>query len=321
MKSEAETVPNPFGSGLVEVLRFSSASEGEGKLRRGKVRDVYDVGDRLLIVATDRVSAFDVVLPTLIPYKGESLHALSVYWLEKTKDLFPNHFLRSTDRRTMEVVKAARIDIEWVVRAYIYGSAWRAYRDGQRFISGVRLPDGLSMAEELPEVVLTPTTKSEVGHDVELSEEEAIARGLVSREEWDELEEACLRLFEYYRREAGSRGIVIPDFKLEFGRQGDGLIQIDEPPTHDSARFWDRRKYKPGFSQETHCLDKEYLREYLRCVGFTGEGKAPEIPLPVVREVCKRCVASYRVLSGQASIDSFDFKSVNEVMAELEGMS
>ncbi|MCD6262986.1 phosphoribosylaminoimidazolesuccinocarboxamide synthase, partial [Candidatus Bathyarchaeota archaeon] len=270
MKFEVERVPDPLGEGFVEVLRASNLFGEERRPRRGKVRDVYDLGETLLIVTTDRISSFDVVLPTLIPHKGRSLHALSTYWFQRTKEIFPNHFLESLDERTMRVVKAERIDIEWVVRAYLYGSAWRAYRAGRRVISGVRLPEGLEMAEELPEVILTPTTKSEVGHDVELSKREAIERGLLSREEWGELEEASLRLFEYYHREAKRRGIIIPDFKLEFGRGPEGLIQIDEPPTHDSARFWDERRYEPGRPQEAHCIDKEYLREYLRRVGFTG---------------------------------------------------
>jgi len=246
-----------------------------------------------------------------------SLHALSVYWFQRTRDIFPNHLIESVDERTMRVVKAERIDIEWICRAYLYGSAWRAYKRGVRVISGVRLPNGLQMAEELPEVILTPTTKSEVGHDVELSKDEAIDRGLVTRDEWSELEEATYRLFDYYRREAERRGIIIPDFKLEYGRWRGTLIQIDEPPTHDSARFWDMRRYEPGKPQEAHCLDKEFLREYLRRIGYTGDGEPPEIPGPVVREISKRCVASYEVLSGRRPIDAFDLKTVDEVLEEL----
>jgi len=317
LKFEVERVPDPLGEGFVEVLRASNLFGEERRPRRGKVRDVYDLGETLLIVTTDRISSFDVVLPTLIPHKGRSLHALSTYWFQRTKEIFPNHFLESLDERTMRVVKAERIDIEWVVRAYLYGSAWRAYRSGRRVISGVRLPEGLEMAEELPEVILTPTTKSEVGHDVELSKREAIERGLLSREEWGELEEASLRLFEYYHREAKRRRIIIPDFKLEFGRGPEGLIQIDEPPTHDSARFWDERRYEPGRPQEAHCIDKEYLREYLRRVGFTGEGRPPDIPPSIVREISKRCVASHLVLTGQRSIDDFDLRSVDEALEEL----
>ena len=317
MRPEVDRVPDPIGENLVEVLRASNLFGEERKPRRGKVRDLYDLGETLLIVVTDRVSSFDVVLPTLIPHKGGSIHALSTYWFQRTKAIFPNHFLESLDERTMRVVKAERIDIEWVVRAYLYGSAWRAYRSGRRVISGVRLPEGLGIAGELPDVVLTPTTKSGVGHDVELSKGEAIDKGFISLEEWGELEEASLKLFEYYRGEAKRKGIIIPDFKLEFGRHGEGLIQIDEPPTHDSARFWDEGKYEPGKPQEAHCLDKEYLREYLRRTGFMGEGEPPELPWPIVREVSKRCVASHLVLTGRRSIDNFDLKSLEEVQKEL----
>jgi phosphoribosylaminoimidazole-succinocarboxamide synthase len=314
---ESFTVDDPIGAGRVEVLRSSDLFPGGREPRRGKVRDVYDLGDEMIIVTTDRISAYDVVFPTLIPHKGESLNALSEFWFKKTRNVFPNHFKEPYDGRSMRVAKAERIDIEWVCRAYLYGSAWRAYRDGARTVSGVRLPGGLVMAEELPEVILTPTTKAEEGHDLEISGKEAIARGLVSKDEWDELEEATYSLFNAYRRHAKTRGIIIPDFKLEFGRLGDELIQIDEPPTHDSARFWAERFYEPGKQQEAHCLDKEFLRAYLRGIGYMGDGEPPEIPGPVVREVSLRCVASYRVLSGQKNLSEFDLKTVDEVMGEL----
>ena len=212
---------------------------------------------------------------------------------------------------------AERIDVEWVCRAYLYGSAWRAYRDGARTISGVEVPDGLVMAEELPEVIITPTTKSEVGHDLEISRSQAIDAGLVTREEWAQLEEATHKLFGFYRVEAKRRGLIIPDFKLEFGRLDGGLIQIDEPPTHDSARYWTEEFYEPGRGQEATCLDKEFLRECLRRIDYTGDGPPPSIPAPVVREVSKRCVASYQVISGIKNLDDFDLKTVDEVMEEL----
>jgi len=313
---ESHLVDDPLGSGNVEVLRYSDAVEGV-EPRRGKVRDVYDLGDEMLIVTTDRISAYDVVFPTLIPHKGESINRLSEFWFNKTRRVIPNHFIRVEDPRTMRVKKAQRIDIEFVCRAYLYGSAWRAYRDGARTVSGVHLPGGLQMAEKLPEVILTPTTKAEAGHDLELSGSDAIDRKLVSRDEWKELEEATLRLFDSYQRHARGRGFIIPDFKLEYGRLDDELIQIDEPPSHDSARFWAEKFYEPGKPQEAHCLDKEFLRAYLRGVGYMGDGPAPEIPAPVVRQVSMRCVASYEVLSGARVLSDFDLKTVDEVVAEL----
>lgn len=285
--------------------------------KRGKVRDVYDLGDTLLLVSTDRVSAFDVTLPTGIPGKGEALNELSVYWFEKTRHVFPNHYVERVDNRTMKAFKAQRIDIEWVVRGHLYGSAWREYKMGRRVISGVKLPDGLRLAERLPEPILTPTTKAESGHDVETTKGQAISNGLVSAEEWKTLEEATFKLFEFYRGETLSKGIILPDFKLEYGRLGVGLIQIDEPPTHDSARFWAKKYYKVGEPQEGHALDKEFLREYLRRKGFTGQGKPPTLPPLVVEEVSKRCVGAYKVLTGKGDIEDLDLKTVDQLVAEL----
>ena len=319
-KMDSYKVLDPLGPGEVEVVKASNVYGDERPPRRGKVRDIYNLGDEMLILTTDRISAFDIVYPTLIPHKGRSLHALSEYWFKETKDVIPNHFLESVDDRSMRVLKAERIDVEWVCRAYLYGSAWRAYRDGARSVSGVELPDGLIMAEELPEVIITPTTKSESGHDEEISKTQAIEAGLVTADEWSELEESTYKLFEFYRSTARRRGLIIPDFKLEFGRRDGRLIQIDEPPTHDSARYWAEAFYEPGRWQEATCLDKEFLRECLRRMGYTGDGPPPEIPSPVVREVSKRCVASYQVISGQKTLADFDLKNVDEVWEELMSM-
>lgn len=281
------------------------------------MRDLYDLGDKLLIVSTDRISAFDVVMPNGIPNKGEALNRLSAYWFEKTKQVFPNHYLECPDSRSMKVLKTERIDLEWVARAHLYGSAWRAYKEGRRTISGVKLPSGLRLAEELPETVLTPTTKAESGHDLEITKKEAIESKLLTAEEWETIEEATFKLFEFYRKEAGLRGIIIPDFKLEYGRLKGELIQIDEPPTHDSARFWAKKYYRVGEQQEGHALDKEFLREYLMRVGFTGEGKAPTLPLPVVDEISKRCTGAYEVLTGKSTIESLNLRTVDQLIAEL----
>ncbi len=310
-------VDSPLGEGKVEVLRASDMFNGNPAPRRGKVRDVYDMGDHMYIVTSDRISAYDVVYPTLIPHKGPSLHSLSLFWFKETEDIIKNHLLEIIDERTVKVAKANRVDVEWVCRAYLYGSAWRAYDKGARTISGVKLPDGLVMAEELPEVILTPTTKEEAGHDMEISKAEAIDRGLCTKDEWDQLEEATFKLFDRYQSVSKKHGLIIPDFKLEFGRLDGELIQIDEPPTHDSARYWADQFYRPGQPQEATCLDKEFLRSYLRNIGYMGDGPPPSIPAPVVREVSKRCVASYRVLSGQAKLKDFNLKTVDQVMEEL----
>ena len=314
---EVQIVDDPLSRGKVEVMRYSDAVKGV-EPRRGKVRDVYDLGKEMLIVTTDRISAYDVVFPTLIPHKGESINRLSEFWFNKTMTVIPNHFIKVEDGRSMRVRKADRIDIEFVCRAYLYGSAWRAYKEGARTVSGIKLPDGLELAEKLPEVILTPTTKAEAGHDMEISGIEAIAQKLVNRYEWAELEEVTFKLFAIYQSHAKSRGFIIPDFKLEFGRLNGELIQIDEPPSHDSARFWAEKFYEQGKPQEAHCLDKEFLRAYLREVGYMGDGPAPEIPAPVVKQVSMRCVASYQVLSGKKKLSDYELKNVEQVMRELK---
>jgi phosphoribosylaminoimidazole-succinocarboxamide synthase len=310
-------VENPLGEGKIEVLRNSDMFKGNPEPRRGKVRDVYEMGHHMYIVTTDRISAFDVVYPTLIPHKGLSLQALSLFWFEETKNIIKNHLIEIIDERTIKVVKADRVDVEWVCRAYLYGSAWRAYKDGVRNISGIDLPDGLILAEQLPEVILTPTTKEESGHDQEISKVEAIKADLCTKDEWDHLEEYTFKLFERYQQVSKKHGLIIPDFKIEFGRIDDELIQIDEPPTHDSARFWAEKFYEPGKPQEATCLDKEFLRSYLMNIGYMGDGAPPNIPEPVVREVSKRCVASYKVITGLNKLETFDIKTVDQVMEEL----
>jgi len=307
-------VEDPLTGGKTRVVKYSDL--GIGKLVRGKVRDIYDLGEELLIYHTDRVSAFDIVLPTLIPRKGEYLQKLTVFWMRKSRRVFPNHLIDVVDERSILVRKAKRINVEWVVRKYLYGSLWRSYNEGRREIYGLKFPDGLRMAEELPESLLTPTTKADVGHDREITKTEAIEMKLLDADTWRILEEAALKLYEFYETEARKAGIIIPDFKIEFGFYRDELIQIDEPPTHDSARLWAVKYYRVGEPQESHCLDKEFLREYLRRIGFTGEGAPPELPQPVVKEVAKRCVGSYRVLAEGVSVDDLGLLSVDDVLTK-----
>lgn len=289
--------------------------------RRGKVKDVYDLGDQLLIYYTDRISAFDVVFKDSIPYKGIYLHKLSTFWFKESSHIFPNHFIEDLDDRSMRVVKAERINLEWIVRGYLYGSAWGAYVKGVRTVSGVVLPNGLQMAEKLPEPILTPTIKSDVGHDVEISKEEAIAKGLVSRDEWNELEEASFKLYEFYSKRASAVGLLLADIKLEFGRYKGCLIQIDEPPTHDTARIWSLKHYEVGKPQESHCLDKEFFRAFLKRIGYIGEGEPPRLPWPLVKQVALRVKGAYDVLTGKMSIQDLDLKSIDEVLVEVGGLN
>jgi phosphoribosylaminoimidazole-succinocarboxamide synthase len=294
-----------------EVIGYSNLNIG--KLRRGKVKDVYDLGDELLIFYTDRVSAFDVVLPSLIPNKGESLLKLTVYWMEKSKKIIPNHLISVIDNRTIKVRKAKRIDIEWIIRKYLYGSLWREYQEGKREIYGIKLPSGLRKAEELPHPILTPTTKTDIGHDVPITKKEAIEKNIIDKDTWDFLEEISLKLYEFYEGEAKYRGLIIPDVKLEFGYVGDEIIQIDEPPTHDSARIWALKYYRIGESQEKYCLDKEFLRECLRRMGFNGEGEPPILSPIIINEVRKRCIGAYEVLAKGKNIDELNLLSVDDI--------
>lgn len=308
-----EKYPDPFSSGkFVDAIRFSNLDFP--LLRRGKVRDLYDLGEYLILFHSDRISAFDVVLKELIPFKGVYLNKLTSFWFENTKDIFPNHFVEIFDDRSIKVVKAERINIEWIVRGFLYGSAWRSYVSGNRVISGVKLPSGLSYAERLPQPILSPTTKSDVGHDIEISEKEAIDMGLVSREEWNELEEVSLKLYSYYNKVAESVGLIIADFKLEFGRYRGELLQIDEAPTHDSARIWIKKHYRVGVSQERYCLDKEFLRSYLMAKGFMGEGDPPKLPQNVIDQIAWRVRGAYEILALDRSVDDFPLRSVEDFL-------
>jgi len=263
-------------------------------LKRGKVRDLYDLGDRLLIVSTDRISAFDVVLPNGIPYKGEALNRLSVFWFDETKDIVPNHILGVVDPRTVLVKKINPVKAEFVVRGYLYGSAWENYKAGKE-ISGIKLPSGLRKAEKLPQPILTPTTKAEIGHDVEVKRNDLVK--MMGEDLTDVIEDACLRIYELASKKAESRGIIIADTKFEFGLDKDEVIIIDELLTPDSSRFWPRDKYQMGKDQAS--FDKQYVRDYLTSIGWNKQPPAPVLPDYVVLETSKRYIEAYERLTGR----------------------
>jgi phosphoribosylaminoimidazole-succinocarboxamide synthase len=262
--------------------------------KKGKVRDVYDLKDRLLIVSTDRISAFDVVLPNGIPHKGEALNRLSVYWFNQTRDIVPNHILDVVDPRIILVHRTAPIKIEFVVRGYLYGSAWENYKRRQP-VSGVRLPAGLEKAEKLHEPILTPTTKAEVGHDVEMTSEEVATR--IGRERAREIAEACLQLYQRVSRRAKTSGIVIADTKLEFGLHNEELMLIDELFTPDSSRFWPAENYEVGKDQFS--FDKQFVRDYLQSLDWNREPPAPSLPDHVITETSKKYMEAYERLTGR----------------------
>jgi phosphoribosylaminoimidazole-succinocarboxamide synthase len=280
-------------------------------IRRGKVRDVYAVDDdRLLIVATDRISAFDCVLPTPIARKGEVLTALSKFWFEKLAHVIPNHLIPFDARtmpdvlrgheeilgsRSMLVRRTDVFPIECVVRGYITGSGWKDYlRTGE--VCGHRLPGGLQESQELPKPIFTPATKAEEGHDENISE--ARASEIVGQEIATFLREISLQLYREARDYARSRGIIIADTKFEFGRARDGqILLIDEVLTPDSSRFWPTQDYAPGRSQAS--FDKQYVRDYLESVGWNKKPPAPEIPPQVAAATTSRYLEAYRLLTGE----------------------
>ncbi|UCH31210.1 MAG: phosphoribosylaminoimidazolesuccinocarboxamide synthase, partial [Candidatus Bathyarchaeota archaeon] len=214
-------------------------------LKRGKVRDIYDLGEKLLIVSTDRISAFDVVLPNGIPCKGEALNRLSAYWFDETRDIIKNHVLEVVDPRTVLVRRTQPISVEFVVRGYLYGLAWKSYQRG-RSICGVTLPKGLKKAEKLPNPILTPTTKAEQGHDIEMTFKEAEMK--VGKKLVKEVADICMRIYERASAKAEANGIIVADTKMEFGLLDNELVLIDELLTPDSSRFWPKMKYAIGKS-------------------------------------------------------------------------
>ncbi|HZE72760.1 MAG TPA: phosphoribosylaminoimidazolesuccinocarboxamide synthase [Pyrinomonadaceae bacterium] len=280
-------------------------------LRRGKVRDVYAVdSDRLLIVATDRISAFDCVLPTAIERKGEVLTALSKFWFEKLSHVVPNHLLATEieqmpepvrkesgilKSRSMLVRRTEVFPVECVVRGYITGSGWKDYlRTGE--VCGHQLPAGLRESEELPEPIFTPSTKAEEGHDENITE--AKAAEILGSENAAFLRDVSLRLYQEARDFARGRGIIIADTKFEFGRDKSGqIILIDEVLTPDSSRFWPSDGYAPGKSQPS--FDKQYVRDYLETVHWNKQPPAPEIPDEVAAATTSRYLEAYRLLTGR----------------------
>jgi len=283
---------------------------------RGKVRDTYDLGNQLLIIATDRISAFDSVLPSGIPDKGLVLNQLSIFWFRHTTELVPNHLLEAIDDvhsldsyitvekrfhypsyltgRSMIVKKVKRVPVECVVRGYLSGSAWAEYQQ-HGTVSGLSLRRGLQESEELHEVLFTPTTKAETGHDQPLTTDEL--KKLVGNRMAEELREKSLAIYSYAREYARDKGIIIADTKFEFGLDGDRLILIDELLTPDSSRFWDAELYKVGQSQPSY--DKQPLRDWLVESGWNKEPPAPPLPPEVIEATSRRYVQAYEKLTGK----------------------
>lgn len=277
-------------------------------LGRGKVRDIYDLGDQLLIVATDRLSAFDVVLPTPIPDKGRVLTQLSLFWFDKLADVVPHHVIEAKNftgelapyagslaGRAMLVRRTEPAPIECVVRGYISGSGWKDYQKTGA-ICGIPLPAGLRESDRLPEPIFTPSTKATTGHDENISFDETVSR--IGRPLAERLRDVSLTLYRRAAEHAAARGIIIADTKFEFGLRGNELIWIDEALTPDSSRFWPADQYSPGKAQPS--FDKQFVRDYLERIGWNKQPPAPPLPPDVVAGTQQKYRDAYQRITGHA---------------------
>lgn len=275
------------------------------KKYEGKVRDVYTVADKYLImVATDRISAFDVVLPKGIPFKGQVLNQIASKFLDSTADIVPNWKIASPDPMVTVGYKCESLPIEMIVRGYLTGSSWRAYKAGEREICGVRIPDGMREHQKFEKPIITPTTKAEVGaHDENISKEEIIAKGLVSKEIYEKLEKIALALFERGTEMAAKRGLILVDTKYEFGLKDGEIYLIDEIHTPDSSRYFYAEGYEEKFAkgEQQRQLSKEFVREWLMSEGFSGkEGqKLPEMTDEIIKSISDRYIELYENITGE----------------------
>ncbi len=294
---------------MTEEILLTTELKDLKLFKRGKVRDVYEVDGDLLIVATDRISAFDVVMPNGIPDKGRTLTQLSAFWFDFTRDIVDNHLISARVEkfpsrlreyrgllrdRSLLVRKSAPLPVECVVRGYLAGSAWKEYRE-QGTAGGIRLPAGMRESDRLPEPLFTPASKAESGHDMNLTEAEAVKTlggGLFS-----DLKTKSFALYRKAAAYAEGRGIIIADTKFEFGRSGEAAILIDEIFTPDSSRFWPRDGYRPGGPQKS--FDKQFVRDYLEGLGWDKNPPAPVLPEEIVRKTREKYLEAYRRLVGK----------------------
>lgn len=283
---------------------------GIKKVKSGKVREVFDLGDRLLFVATDRISAFDCIMPNGIPRKGEVLTSISYFWFGRTESFQPNHLLskpgqelppelaahaRVLQGRSMIVKKARPLAIECVVRGYLAGSGWKEYKQSQT-VCGIKLPLGLKESSELPEPIFTPATKAETGHDENISFERAVE--IVGEDVARKVRDASLRIYTTAREYARQRGIIIADTKFEFGEHAGDLLLIDEVLTPDSSRFWPADEYEPGRGQPS--FDKQFLRDYLETLDWNKTPPAPRLPFEIIEKTQAKYLEAYQRLTGNA---------------------
>ena len=292
---------------------------GQQSVYHGKVRDVYDLGDRLAMVATDRISAFDVILPKGIPFKGQVLNQIAAKFLDATTDICPNWKLATPDPMVTVGVMCQGFPLEMIVRGYLCGSAWRAYKSGVREICGVRLPEGMRENERFPEPIITPTTKAEYGeHDADISKEEILQRGLATPEEYATLEKYALALFARGTEIAAERGLILVDTKYEFGKHDGTIYLMDEIHTPDSSRYFYAEGYQERFEagEPQRQLSKEFVREWLMDNGFQGkEGQqVPEMTDEIVKSISDRDIELYEHITGE----TFAAQADEDIAARIE---
>jgi phosphoribosylaminoimidazole-succinocarboxamide synthase len=271
---------------------------GQTDIYHGKVRDVYTIGDNLLVsIATDRISAFDVILPRPIPYKGQVLNQLAAHFLQKTSDIVPNWLEATPDPNVSTGIKAEPFKVEMVIRGLLVGHAWREYQAGKRELCGQSMPDGLKEYDAFPDPIITPSTKADEGHDEDISADEIITQGLATSEEWAQLENYTRQLFARGQQMAKEQGLVLADTKYEFGKVDGKIILIDEVHTPDSSRYF----YADSLNEEKpKHLSKEFVREWLMANGFDGHGQpVPEMTDEFVSMVSDRYIELYQEVTGE----------------------
>lgn len=309
------------------ITRTEFNFKGQTKKYEGKVRDVYTIGDDYLVmVATDRISAFDVILPEGIPYKGQVLNQIASKFLDSTTDIVKNWKIASPDPMVTVGYRCEGLPVEMIVRGYLTGSSWRAYKAGAREICGVKIPDGMREHQKFEHPIITPTTKAEIGeHDQDISKEEIISRGLVSKEIYEKLEEYALALFQRGTEMAARRGLILVDTKYEFGIRNGEIYLIDEIHTPDSSRYFYADGYEEKFAkgEQQKQLSKEFVREWLMSEGFSGkEGqKVPEMTEEIVNSISDRYIELYENITGEKFEKAgYDSDIYERIEANVENM-
>ena len=293
---------------------------GQTHVYHGKVRDVYSIGkDILVMIATDRISAFDVILPKGIPYKGQVLNQIASQFLDATADILPNWKLATPDPMVTVGLRCEPFKVEMVIRGYLTGSAWREYKAGARTLCGIALPDGMRENEKFPEPIVTPTTKAEEGHDENISKEEIIAQGLVSRTDYEQLEQYTQALFRRGSEIAAQKGLILVDTKYEFGKKDGKIYLIDEIHTPDSSRYFYADTYQELFEkgEEQKQLSKEFVRKWLMENGFQGKTgqTVPEMTSAYCESVSERYIELYEGITGEKFIKS----DINNLLERIKG--